>query len=199
MFVQIITGEVADADQLMSHMERWREELLPGAAGFLGSTIGVTDDGTAVTIARFESEQAARDNSSRSEQGHWWAETESCYRESPAFQESGEVEEILGGGSDDAGFVQIMRGQADRSRVGELDRMLAEHAGDMRPDLIGGVRAWVGPDAYVETMYFTSEEEARQGEQSDMPAEIQEAMQQYGDLFEGIEYLDLRQVWTISP
>ncbi|MGE5763508.1 MAG: hypothetical protein ACM3ZF_06425, partial [Mycobacterium leprae] len=59
--------------------ERWVEELAPGAAGWLGSTAGVTDDGRFIGLARFESEQAARRNSDRPEQGRWWAETSKLF------------------------------------------------------------------------------------------------------------------------
>jgi hypothetical protein len=36
----------------------------------------VTDDGRFVLLARFESEEAARRNNARHEQGQWWTETE---------------------------------------------------------------------------------------------------------------------------
>ena len=45
MFVQVIEGQVADREGLKRQLERWQEELRPGATGLLGSTSGVTDDG----------------------------------------------------------------------------------------------------------------------------------------------------------
>ena len=68
MFVQVIQGPVSDATAARAQFEKWMTELAPGAIGWLGSTAGVTDDGTLVALARFESEEAARQNSDRPEQ-----------------------------------------------------------------------------------------------------------------------------------
>jgi hypothetical protein len=46
MFVQVIQGHVSDAAQVRAQLDRWVEEVAPGAVGWLGSTSGVTDDGT---------------------------------------------------------------------------------------------------------------------------------------------------------
>ena len=69
MFVQIIEGKVSDRSGLRRQFDRWESELRPGAAGFLGSTGGVTNDGVGFAIARFESAAAANANSERAEQG----------------------------------------------------------------------------------------------------------------------------------
>ena len=65
MFVQIINGRVKDADEVRRHDERWRKEVMPGAKGFLGSTVGVTDDNQFLAFVRFSDEAAARANSNR--------------------------------------------------------------------------------------------------------------------------------------
>jgi len=120
MFVQIIEGKTSDAAALTRQGERWQDQLSPGATGFLGVTSGVTADGRAITIVRFESEEAARANSDRPEQGAWWAETAQLYDGDISFTESSDVEEFLGGGSDDAEFVQIPEGR----RVGCADEVV---------------------------------------------------------------------------
>ncbi len=75
MFVQVITGKTSNAAQIRAAMDRWVEELAPGAEGWLGSTAGVTEDGRLVALARFESAEAAQRNSERPEQDQWWADT----------------------------------------------------------------------------------------------------------------------------
>jgi hypothetical protein len=45
MFVQVIQGQVSDAGQARAALDRWVQELAPGATGWLGSTAGVTEDG----------------------------------------------------------------------------------------------------------------------------------------------------------
>ncbi len=69
MFVQVMQGKTSDKEGLHRQLDRWMSELRSGAKGFLGTTGGVTDDGKVFVVARFESEQAARVNSDRPEQG----------------------------------------------------------------------------------------------------------------------------------
>src|SRR6266511_3042451 len=110
MFMQVIQGRVADRDGLRRQLDRWNSELKPGAAGWLGMTGGVTDDGRFVVCVRFESAEAAQSNSRRPEQGAWWAETEKTLAEPATFTDSGAIDVYLGGGADTAGFVQILQG-----------------------------------------------------------------------------------------
>ena len=79
MFVQVMEGKVSDFEAMRRRGEIWEQELRPGAVGFLGTTGGVTESGDSFVFARFDSEEAAHANSSRPEQGEWWAETERCY------------------------------------------------------------------------------------------------------------------------
>ena len=196
MFVQVIEGRVADRDGLRRQMDGWMRELRPGAAGFLGSTAGVTDDGYAITFARFESAAAAKANSERPEQGRWWAETEKCFGGEISFTDSDDVETFLAGGSNDAGFVQIMRSSgADRDQIHAMDESFVEHAESFRPDLIGGLRVWTGPDTCVEVAYFTSEAEAREGEKKEPPAELTDLMGDFEEQMANTEFLDLRDPW----
>jgi hypothetical protein len=41
MFVQVIQGHVSDAAQVRAQLDRWVEEVAPGAVGWLGSTSGL--------------------------------------------------------------------------------------------------------------------------------------------------------------
>jgi hypothetical protein len=196
MFVQVIEGRVADREALRRQMEVWMSDLRPGATGFLGSTAGVTDDGYGIAFARFESAAAARANSDRPEQGEWWAATERCFDGEVKFSDSEDVESFLAGGSNRAGFVQVMKGHApDRERVHALDESFEEHAPSFRPDLIGGFRVWTGPESYAEVAYFTSEDEARAGEKKEPPAELAEQMGEFQELMADVEFLDLREPW----
>ena len=110
MFVQVITGKVTDAAAVRTALDRWLEELAPGATGWLGSTAGVTADGRLVALARFESEEAARRNSDRPEQGQWWAETAKLLDGEATFRDSTSVMPDVRGDPDQAEFVQVMQG-----------------------------------------------------------------------------------------
>ncbi len=196
MFVQIIEGRTNDPASIRREMDRWNEELRPGATGFLGSTGGVTDDGRLVVFARFESAAAAEANSNRPEQGEWWSAVERCLEGEASFADSEDTEELFGGGSDDAGFVQVMKVQGvDREAVARLDEKFQELAATMRPDVIGGLRVWVGPDTAYDVTYFTSEADARAAEAGGPPAEMGEVMEDYERIIEATDFLDLSDPW----
>lgn len=196
MFVQAIEGRIADADGLRRQLERWMSELRPGAAGFLGSTAGVTDAGDAVVFARFETASDASANNERSEQGQWWEETQKCFEGEVRFTDSDEVDTFLAGGSNDAGFVQLMKGrEMDRDQVHALDEQLEAHAATFRPDLLGGFRMWTGPDTYTEVAYFTNEADAREGETKEPPAELAAQMGEFEAMMANVEFVDLRDPW----
>ena len=72
MFVQVIQGHVSDVAQVRAQLDEWVARVAPRAVGWLGTTSGVTADGNLVALARFESEEAAQQNSERTEQSAWW-------------------------------------------------------------------------------------------------------------------------------
>jgi hypothetical protein len=195
MFTQVIQGRVKDVDALRTAHDRWFKEVKPGARGFLGLTAGVTDDGGWIGIARFESEDLAMANSERPEQGEWWAETSKLI-DGVTFYNCPRVELFMGGGSDNAGFVQVMK-----YKTTDIDALLTltkqfESAAPSRPDILGGVSSIAEDGTVFDANYFTSEAEAREGEKREMPPEMQEAMAGFGKLVKGdVEYIDLRDPW----
>jgi hypothetical protein len=200
MFVQVIQGKTSDAEGLRRQFDRWQQEIGRGATGFLGSTGGVAADGAVVLIARFESPDAARTNSDRPEQGAWWAETAKYFDGEPTFRDYTDVDLTLGGGSDKAGFVQVMRGRStDRARLGEIEAKFMSQMTAMRPDVLGSLRVWDGQE-FTEAIYFTSEAEARKGEAAmgEAGAEGGAEFAEYGTLVQDVTYLDLTDPWFAS-
>ena len=199
MFVQVIHGRAKDREGLRRQNERWLQELKPGAEGFLGGTAGLSDDGTAVLIARFGSEEAARKNSARPEQDAWWRETSGLFDGEVHFHDSTDIELTREGGSDEAGFVQVIHGRAkDPDRVRELDAQQEEAIGRYRPDVIGGVTAWHEGGLFTSVIYFTSEEEARRGERTmttDMPEESRNQFEEWMSLLDDVTFIDVRDPW----
>src|ERR1700694_3539416 len=118
MFIQVIRGKAGDPEAARRQMDRWMEEVRPGAKGFLGTTASVTSGGEMIALARFESAELARANSDRPEQGQWWGEVAKPFSSEVTFKDSSDVDVLMGGGSNDAGFVQIMKGPAvDKARA----------------------------------------------------------------------------------
>jgi hypothetical protein len=201
MFIQVIQGKVTDKADLRRMVDRWSDELAPGATGWLGSTAGVTADDTFIALVRFESEEAARRNSERPEQDQWWTQTAKLFTGDVTFHDCRECEDMLRGDPDQAGFVQVMQGHAtDIARMRELNRQFADLTG-MRPDLIGVVAALHGDGGggFTEAAYFTSEEEARGGEQEEPPPEAKRLIEEEMSLVPDMTYLDLREPWLHSP
>ena len=201
MFAQVIKGKVSDPEAVKELTERWVKELSPGADGWLGSTGGATDDGRYITVVRFESEEAARRNSDRPEQGEWWAEMEKLFDGGATFQDSTDVTLDLQGDPDTAGFVQIMQGRgSDPERARELMSKDADKWAEFRPDVVGSVTVGHDDGAYTMVLYFTSEEEAREGERKEVPPELQATMDEMNKISTGEpEFFDLKQPLLLSP
>lgn len=164
MFIQVIEGKTSDPEGFRRVLEEWGEKVRPGAIGFLGATTAISPDGTVVTMARFESAEKAAQNSARPEQTAMNEALMKVGDGPPTFHDCTEVDTFLKGGSNDAGFVQMMIGTAtDKAKAKAADAKAEEMLAGLRPDLIGGVTAWDG-DWYCQAAYFTSEAEAREGE-----------------------------------
>ena len=196
MFVQVIEGKVRDADLLARQSERWIREIKPGVKGYLGSTTGVTPDGHAITIARFESQQAAAKNSESAQQSAWWNETAKAYDGDPTFRESTEVDTLFGGGSNDAGFVQVIQGRlSDPERFRHMMEGPMDTLHEARPDIIGGTIAVDADGFFTQTMAFRTEDAAREGEQKSPPPETQAEMDEMMALMSDVSYHDLHHPW----
>lgn len=199
MFVQIIQGRIGDAAAARQAMERWERDLEPGAAGWLGGTYGITDDGMLVAVVRFESKEAAQRNSARPEQAAWWPEMERCFAGPVTFHDCDDVMLLLSGGSDQAGFVQVIQGRVrDRDRMHALVAQSGDVVARVRPDVIGATIAVDGTGFFTETIAFTSEQQARTAEHREMPADAARLLDEEMALLDDVRYLDLHQPWFAS-
>jgi hypothetical protein len=200
MFVQVIQGRTGKSEEVHAAMERWMTELGPGAVGWLGSTAGVTDDGRVIALARFESADAARRNSERTEQDRWWRETAALLDGDVSFADSEDVTLDLVGDPDEAGFVQVMRGRGtDPERARELMAQDSEKWAAFRPEILGTVAVGHDDGGYTVAIYFTSEADARAGERKEPPPELAAQMEEMNKLMTGEpEFLDLKHPWIYS-
>ena len=201
MFAQLIEGKVSDAGQLRRAIDEWYAEVAPGAVGWLGSTGGVTEDGRAIALVRFESADAARRNSERPEQDRWWAETSKLFDGEVTFTDSEDVTVDTAGDPDRAGFVQVMKGRGtDPDRARELMAQDSDKWAEFRPDVLGSVAVGHEGGAYTMAMYFTSEAAAREGERKELPPELAAQMEEMAKLSVGEpEFFDLKEPWLHSP
>ena len=184
MFVQVIQGKVKDADLLTRQMDRWVAEIKPGVKGYLGSTTGITPDGRAITIARFESAKAAATNSDNALQTAWWNETSKAYDGEPTFHDCSTVDTFFGGGSDKAGFVQVIQGRAkDQAAVRSQFSSLEGEVRKERPDILGMAVAFHDDGSgFTQAVYFGSEADTRKAEKATENSEVRAG---YMEMFEG--------------
>ena len=195
MFIQIIQGKCTRHDELREMAKSWREELSEGAVGWLGGTYGFTDDDQFVGVVRFESREAATANSARPEQGAWAEKMMSLMDGPVEFHDCDDVTLFMDGGSDRAGFVQIIQGKVeDPDRI---KAMLADTSmlHEMRPDIIGGTLALEPDGTFTETIAFRDEDSAREGEKMEPPAEVRSELE---SMMVGARFYDLHHPWFES-
>jgi hypothetical protein len=200
MFIQVIRGRTSSRAALHAALDRWGADVGPGAEGYLGSTAGVTDDGTFVDVVRWESADAARRHAQRPEQDAWWTQTATLLDGEVAVHESDDVDLDLVGDPGAAGFVQIMQGRTtDRKRAKELMSGGSVDWAAFRPDILGSVNVDHGDGGWTSVIYFTSEAEAREGERKEPPPDLQAQMAEMNELADGpVEFLDLTDPWLYA-
>src|SRR6478735_10887437 len=196
MFIQIIQGTCTRQDELRAVLDRWPDELGPGADGWLGGTYGFTDDDLFVAVVRFSDREAAMANSERPEQGRWAEEMMAAFDGPVEFHDSEDVTLLLDGGSDQAGFVQVIRGKVD-----DPDRLRAMMTSDptslheMRPEIIGATLAIEPDGTFTETVAFTDEASARKGESTEPPADVRAELEY---AMKDATFYDLHHPWFSS-
>ena len=123
MHVQVVRGRTTDPDGVRDAMERWRRDLAPSVASWLGATAGVTQDGRYIALVRFESERATKADSVRPEQDAWWADTSGLFDGEVTVRDGTAAYTHMPGDPHRAGFVQVIQGRtSDRRRFRELLR-----------------------------------------------------------------------------
>jgi hypothetical protein len=195
MFIQVVQGRCTHHDEMREMGERWRRELAPGAEGWLGTTYGFTDDDMFVAVVRFESQEAARANSRRPEQGAWAEQMAGLFDGPVEFHDCADVTLMMDGGSDDAAFVQVIRGKvddADRLKSMMADAQMLHEA---RPEILGATLAIEEDGTFTETVAFSDEASARAGEQGEMPDDVRQALE---SSMHDVSYLDLHHPWFAS-
>ncbi len=196
MFIQIIQGNCTRQQELREHLDRWHDEFSSGATGWLGGTYGFTDDDMFVGVVRFDSRESAMANSGRPEQDAWAAGMMELFDGPVEFHDCDDVTLLMDGGSDDAGFVQVIRG-----RVDDVERLRSMMTADtdslhqMRPDIIGGILAIEPDGTFTETVAFTSEDAARQGEKAEAPPAMRSDLEY---AMADAEFYDLHHPWFAS-
>ena len=197
MFIQVFHGPCRRQDELKAVLDRWPVELGPDAVGWLGGTYGFTDDGEFVAVVRFENRAAAMANSERPEQGAWAEQLMAAFDGPVEFHDSDDVTLLFDGGSDEATFVQVIRGKVDDPE--RLRRLIASEPSELRrlrPEIIGATLALEPDGSFTDTVAFSDEASARDGEAAEPPADVRAELE---FALAGATFYDLRHPWFGSP
>lgn len=195
MFIQVIQSKTSRRQEVRELLDEWASSMEdPG--GWLGGTYGFTDDGDFLAVVRFENRELAMANSDDPRTSAFAERMAALMDAPPEFQDCDDVTVLLEGGSDDAGFVQVIRGRSDNPEglktalTGDTDQLR-----EMRPEIIGGTLAFSSDGRFTNTVAFTDEASAREGEAKEPPPEVREALD---EMIDGASFYDLREVWFES-
>jgi hypothetical protein len=201
MFIRIIQGRATNPPGIRRDLGRWQRQLAADADGWLGSTAGITQDGWSITVVHFASEAHARRNSDRPEQREWWRDA-SQHLARVTVHEAPKVHTYRDGGSDQAGFVQVIQGHTDdlatMAGLGrDREKILAQQA----PYILGMAVAEHAdrPGDFTQIVYFTSEQDARRFAQEPPAAADEPVLAQLRSLMTSARCFDLRDPQMLSP
>lgn len=194
MFIQMVQGPCSRQTEMRALVDAWCEGIAD-AHGWLGGTYGFTDDDRFVGIARFTDARTCVDAAQRPEAAAYWAAALQLLEGPCEIHQSDDVTLMFDGGSDDAGFVQVMQGRLRdpaqmRYLLADQDMTAMLHAS--RPEILGATLAITQDGTFTETVAFTDEALARRGETIRMPEQVQRTM---NDAVAEVSYLDLHDPW----
>jgi hypothetical protein len=201
MFIQIIQGRATNPPGIRRDLGRWQRMLAADADGWLGSTTGITEDGWSITVVHFASEAHARRNNDRPEQREWWRDA-SQHLARVVFHDAPKVHTYRDGGSDQAGFVQILQGHTDHmERMISLGRDQDEVLAREAPHILGVTVAEHAdrPGDFTQIVYFTSEQDAQSYDQDSPIEEDEPAQEERRSLMTNLRCFDLRDPQMLSP
>ena len=201
MFIKVIQGRATNPPGIRRDVGRWQRQLAADADGWLGSTTGITEDGWSITVIRFASEAQARRNSDRPEHREWWRDA-SQHLARVAVHDAPKVHTYRDGGSDQAGFVQVIQGHTeDMERMVSLGCDQEEVLTRDAPHILGMTVAEHAdrPGDFTQTVYYTSEQDARRLEQERSAEADEPARRELHDLMTNLRSFDLRDPQMLSP
>jgi hypothetical protein len=201
MFIQVIQGRATNPPGIRRDLGRWQRQLAADADGWLGTTTGITEDGWSITVVRFASEAQARHNRDRPEHREWWRDA-SQHLARVVVHDAPKVHSYRDGGSDQAGFVQVVQGHSDDlERMVSLGRDQDDSQARDAPYVLGMTVAEHAdrPGDFTQIMYFTSEQDARHLEQERSAEADEPARRELLDLMTNLRSFDLRDPQLLSP
>ncbi|MDP8931564.1 MAG: hypothetical protein M3O70_24100 [Actinomycetota bacterium] len=185
MIVEVTFGQATESQALR---RAWEDHVrtLRDAGTWLGGVAGTTDDGRFVAVVRTSASPTV-------------TAAESLAPDLAAPPEVLRSDHLIVAYEDrpwDARFVQVMSARVlSRARYQEVEARIGQAFLDNRPDVLASYRTWPRDDLVIAVDHFSSEEEARAGEQRELPPNLREGFQEWLALLEETFWFDLTDPW----
>lgn len=202
-FVRFGCGQATDVDALRSRWDAGHADLVAAADGWLGTSAGTTPGGHWVAAIAYRSGAAARNAEASPAYQAWWDGVRDFVDGPVVVEETADVHLWVPpgrSGRGPAGFVQVMRATVgDRARFEAIEEAVGDRFAALRPDVLGGLRAWHGPQRVTVVDWFTSEAEARAGEARPVPDDLRDQFSAWLAELDGVAWFDLSEPWESGP
>lgn len=197
MFVRVIDAAVVSKALLRNAWDHLHDELARTDV-WSASVGGVGSNGRFLATMCFTSPSGTDVLESDPLVARWWADLH-LHLEEPTVQDSTSADILIPGGSEAATFVQFIRGRSsDPERMSAINKAMQAEVQMHRPEILGSSIAWHAGGVFTETVYFTSEQEARLGESREFPGGIKGLFEELMQLVQEIAYIDVRSPWMTA-
>jgi hypothetical protein len=194
MFIRVIEGQVL-AKALLRNSWEQLQNALSAHNGWLRSAGGVDDQGRFVGRMDFRSEDAA-EKMLREPEIELWLKDLFEHLDSPARSTSSQGSVLIEPSGEPAGFLQFIRAEAsDPERFTAVNDAFQVEVRQHRPDVVGSSIVWLDDERFLETVLFSSEQDARSAESREFPGGIAGLFGELMQLMSNIDYMDVRDPW----
>lgn len=194
MFVRMLRARVSAKPLLRNAWDQLGDSLgkIPGWRCMVG---GIDRDGGFFGTIEFTDPGAAHHAWTDGEVSRWLQEVQRSL-DNVDERESADGEILLPGPRNEAGFIQFIQARtSDKPRWKAINDAMQEVMRSHRPEVLAATIAWNDDDSFLETVYFTSEQEAREGESREFPGGMAGLFGELMDLVSDLSYTDLRSPW----
>jgi hypothetical protein len=194
MFILVVEGRVVAKALLRNSWDQLQSALAPHK-DWLRSAGGVDDHDRFVGTMDFRSVDAA-EKILREPEIELWLKDLLEHLDSPERSSSSRCSVLIAPGEEPAGFLQFIRAEAvDLERFTAVNDAFQVEVRQHRPDVVGSSIVWLDDERFLETVLFTSEQDARSAESREFPGGIAGLFGELMQLMRNIDYMDVRDPW----
>lgn len=197
MFVSVIEGNVL-AKALLRNAWEQLQTALSADDGWIRSAAGVDGSGRFIGLTYLSSAEAWSELVKRADV-RLWLDNVQAHLDSPTSSESPQASVLIDPGHEPARFMQFIKARtSDVERFTAVNDAFQIEVRSHRPDVVGSLITWLEGDRFIETVLFSSEQDARDAESREFPGGIEGLFGELMQLMQDIDYRDVRDPWLAS-